>query len=269
MTEKYLPTICVDFDGVIHSYSSGWKGVDKIPDPPVPGAIKWLVEAVWSGKATIAIYSSRSKEPEGVMAIKEWLMGPISAYYIVEGGRDVEVSAAQTLSQIQFPTQKPAAIMTIDDRAHCFMGGFRSVDWYLNFKPWNKRSPEENIPAYDRHGVKDIDEERSSEMLECLQDCLTTDKDGFITFEPSALGYLACFMRDVREDAEMGWKPYQSFRYVVAKALRDCPGRCLDDEEDLNAVVQTVMREIFDRIQRERATHESGATEAKETECTT
>ena len=36
------PIICVDFDGVIHSYKSGWRGVAVIPDPPVPGAIEWL-----------------------------------------------------------------------------------------------------------------------------------------------------------------------------------------------------------------------------------
>ena len=30
-----IPTVSFDFDGVIHSYRSGWKGAAVIPDPPV------------------------------------------------------------------------------------------------------------------------------------------------------------------------------------------------------------------------------------------
>ena len=34
--------ICVDVDGVIHSYTSGWQGATVLADPPVPGAIEAL-----------------------------------------------------------------------------------------------------------------------------------------------------------------------------------------------------------------------------------
>ena len=39
----YIPTVSFDFDGVIHSYRSGWKGAAVIPDPPVEG-IKEVIE---------------------------------------------------------------------------------------------------------------------------------------------------------------------------------------------------------------------------------
>lgn len=43
----YIPTVSFDFDGVIHSYRSGWKGAAVIPDPPVEG-IKEVIEQLYS-----------------------------------------------------------------------------------------------------------------------------------------------------------------------------------------------------------------------------
>ena len=40
------PSICVDFDGVIHNYTTKFEHPTIIPDPPVEGAIEWLSEVV-------------------------------------------------------------------------------------------------------------------------------------------------------------------------------------------------------------------------------
>lgn|SRR5574340_33405 len=61
-----------DFDGVLHSYSSGWQGPDVIGDPPVPGmaaALHRLAALGW----TLSVCSSRARYPEGKAAMEAWL----------------------------------------------------------------------------------------------------------------------------------------------------------------------------------------------------
>ena len=122
-------TICVDFDGVLHSYTSKFTTVDEIKDPPVPGAFEWLEEMVnyqqGENNFELCIYSSRSKSFKGINAMIEWFR---------KHGLKEEV-----LRELSFPIQKPAASMTIDDRAYLFEGSFPTPDYILNFKPWNKR----------------------------------------------------------------------------------------------------------------------------------
>lgn len=117
--------LCVDFDGVLHSYSSGWKGEMEIPDPPVPGAFEWLARVASSTRFEVNVYSSRSKFKGGVAAMKTWFR----RHGFSEGYLDL----------LKFPTQKPAASMTIDDRAFRFEGDFPTPEWLLRFKPWNKK----------------------------------------------------------------------------------------------------------------------------------
>ena len=116
--------LCVDFDGVIHSYSSGWKGADNIPDLPVPGAMEWLIHTSQEPDYEVAIYSARSAQAGGIQAMKAWL-----AKHGMPGGN---------IDDLSFPTQKPPAYLTIDDRAICFRGTFPSVLELDSFQSWIK-----------------------------------------------------------------------------------------------------------------------------------
>ncbi len=126
--------LCVDFDGVLHSYSSGWQGADEVKDAPVKGAIRWLVNMIDSDDGVgyaIAIYSSRSSQEGGIMAMKAWL-----THWFHDEFPDTDPE--YFLRLLTFPTKKPPAYLTIDDRAICFRGTFPSVQELDYFKPWNK-----------------------------------------------------------------------------------------------------------------------------------
>ena len=131
------PILCLDFDGVIHSYASGWKGADVIPDPPVPGALEFIRDAL--NHFRVAIYSSRSGQPGGIEAMKAWLANRVARRARVDVGK-------MFVDQIEWPTEKPPAMVTIDDRAICFTGEWPDMDFLLNFQPWNRRQPEKAWP---------------------------------------------------------------------------------------------------------------------------
>lgn len=134
------PILCVDFDGVIHSYSSGWKGVDIIPDPPVPGALQWLWKATeWFD---VQVYSSRSKDEKGRLAMLSYMMQESRKIFPPDHPMcfPEDVPAKYPIT---FCHEKPAAFLTIDDRSICFDGDWSELEPadLLNFKPWNKREP--------------------------------------------------------------------------------------------------------------------------------
>lgn len=116
--------ICCDFDGVIHSYTSRWEGIDSIPNPPVTGAFEALYGYI-EDELSIAIFSTRSASGEGIAAMKQWF-----AKWDKRG---------ELLKHLKFPKSKPAAMVYLDDRGLRFNGVFPSTSslrqyykvWYM------------------------------------------------------------------------------------------------------------------------------------------
>lgn len=69
----------------------------------------------------VVIVSSRCTEPEGIIAIRDWLK--------VNGFPCLEVMA-----------EKPPAVVYVDDRAICFDGDCKTLyEKINNFKPWYQK----------------------------------------------------------------------------------------------------------------------------------
>lgn len=133
MEANQVKILLVDFDGVLHSYTSGWQGANKVNDPPVPGAMAWLIDC--TKYFEVCVYSSRSKDPDGVAAMKgaimQWLQEGLGWH---EGDADHAVNTV-----LRFPTEKPAAFLTIDDRCIQFDGTFIEPKKLTEFKTWMQK----------------------------------------------------------------------------------------------------------------------------------
>ncbi len=99
-------TICLDFDGVIHSYRSGWCGVDNIPDPPIHGTARSIERL--RQDYYVVVNSARCSSKAGRDAIEAWL---IKHSIVVD----------------EVCEHKPPAHVYIDDRAVRFEGDWGEV----------------------------------------------------------------------------------------------------------------------------------------------
>jgi hypothetical protein len=127
------PILCLDFDGVIHSYDSGWKSIDVVADTVTNGFFDWLETA--RDVFDVVVYSSRSSYIDGLTAMEAWFRKEYHAHYAATFNDFADVG-------IRFAHEKPAAFLTIDDRALCFSGRWNDYDpvTLLRFLPWNKRT---------------------------------------------------------------------------------------------------------------------------------
>jgi hypothetical protein len=126
MKQKIL---CLDFDGVIHSYTSGWKGPRCIPDDPVPGALNFMCDALFEGWE-VGIHSSRARYLFGITAMRNWLRFHVGNQWDTMG---------VSLCDVKFYRWKPPAIVTIDDRGFRFNGNFPNLRDLDQLKVWNRK----------------------------------------------------------------------------------------------------------------------------------
>ena len=118
-------TVVFDFDGVIHSYTSGWKGESVITDPPVP-RIKEAISDIRLAGYEVVVVSTRCATKEGHEAVRAWLID-----------NEIEVDAVKT--------EKPPAVVYIDDRAICFDGNPDNLlNKIIGFEPWYKNTVKTN-----------------------------------------------------------------------------------------------------------------------------
>lgn len=130
----FKPRIVLDFDGVLHSYASGWKGADVIPDPPTEGA-QFFVSLLLESGYDVIIQSTRAATPQGANAIAEWLIEhdfPIPYQDAIADPR-----RAYTITAEKLP-----ALVYLDDRALRFEGPGKwpTMPAILEAaEPWTKR----------------------------------------------------------------------------------------------------------------------------------
>ena len=106
-----MPTIAIDFDGVLSLYNGD---PDAPPGPPVPDA-REFVEKLLQQRLEVVIFSSRDKE-----TIAHWL----------------QAHGFPALSIVY----KPPVVALIDDRAVRFHGAFAGLSAKIWENPWWKKT---------------------------------------------------------------------------------------------------------------------------------
>ena len=131
MAKRRRPTVSVDFDGVIHSYTSPWDKAHIIPDAPVGGAIEFLSKTLQ--KFDVVIISSRARTWRGRRAIRRWLRRHAGV------GLWFEAMSFRGLEDVVVTAKKLPALVYIDDRAYRFTGSNWPTELEIEkLRPWNR-----------------------------------------------------------------------------------------------------------------------------------
>ena len=93
------------------------------PQPGGEGLYEFLLAA--QEYFHIHIFSSRSHQSGGIEAMQLWFLQHMP--------KDIP-----GVPLLHFPTEKPPAFLTLDDRGIQFTGVWPPISDLLHFKPWNK-----------------------------------------------------------------------------------------------------------------------------------
>ncbi len=130
-----MKKLCFDFDGVIHSYTSGWQGVNVANDLPVKG-IKETIDNLIDKGYEIIIYSSRCSNPNGRCCIADYC-------------------CKYNINYNDITATKPAAYLTIDDRCINFNGNtYGLIDKIEKFRSWTQPQPSFNMKSLNTYEVE-------------------------------------------------------------------------------------------------------------------
>ncbi len=109
--QSYQPTICVDFDGVIHKYSKGWND-GTIYDEPIEGAISSMAKLQRKG-FRVVIFTARREYLE----IGLWL-------------KKHDVKKELNFNEMIITSTKLPAVAYIDDRAIRFVNWTEALNYF-------------------------------------------------------------------------------------------------------------------------------------------
>lgn len=159
--KDYKPTVVFDFDGVIHSYRSGWQGAGVIPDPVVPGVANAINDLRERGYMVVVV-STRCADTEGMEAVKR---------YLAKNG----IIADGVLAE------KPPALCYVDDRAICFRGNAgKLVSQVESFKTWLEDPSIQQADCTEVHlDLGKLTEEQKVELARAVanQRCVVVERN--------------------------------------------------------------------------------------------
>ncbi len=158
--KEYKPTVVFDFDGVIHSYKSGWRGAGVIPDPVVPGVVD-AIDHLRAHGYKVVVVSTRCASIEGMEAVKDYL-------------------AENLIAVDDVLAEKPPALCYVDDRAICFRGNAgKLVKQIETFKTWLEDPAIQQMDCTEVHlDAGKLTQEQREELTQMLADqrCMIVER---------------------------------------------------------------------------------------------